>query len=100
MKCVIKFAFWWRDEEQPFPSFYVLRTDGSLPLKSNVDIDTINKSGNQVPEFPTFDEWDKLVKQKRRCGYCWKSLRGTMTDLRNHLANKHPQAFKHQPFIP
>lgn len=42
--------------------------------------------GFEIPKTPRLTDWRKLVEDKKRCGRCWRTLRGTEADRANHAA--------------
>jgi hypothetical protein len=77
------------DGIEPTP-FYSMPVDTGL---SDVSVETLLKNGRGIPYTPSYEFWKKEVGLKRRCGHCWRSLRGPQ-DLNHHMQNNHLAAFK------
>lgn len=77
---------------EPIFSLWMERSNGH----SDVCGETLLKAGKPLPLFPDYQTWRREVSSKRRCGRCWRVVRG-LADLIRHGETNHLSAHPHMP---
>jgi hypothetical protein len=80
--------------KRPEPIFALWITD--VNGYSDVSGETLLKQGKPIPLFPDYQTWRREVSTKRRCGRCWRVVRGTV-DLARHCELIHKTKLLHMP---
>lgn len=78
--------------DKPEPIFGLLIKTGY----SDVGGEQVLDAGEPLPLFPDYKTWCSEVFAKRRCGRCWRVVRGH-DDLVRHVETNHLRAPLHFP---
>lgn len=76
-------------KENPDPIAYF-----STKLGTQVTGETLHKQGRDVPQAPSYETWKQMVFSRKRCGFCWAEMDGTLAMVNEHVQDRHSATLK------